>query len=137
MKKRYVIVFFILLTITTFIGCQKDSYKVSIETDRNSYDISSSSIQGIRFSAKLDPNKKDLDVKYYWSTTSGIFIESNSKDTVNSGESLLWGAISNKDELPSSKATITVTVKENKTGNILATSSINILKDGSYFKVVK
>lgn len=137
MKKLSVIMLLILLIAGVLAGCKKNTYEVYIRTDRISYDVSSSSVQGITISPELKTNDKNLEVQYYWSTTNGAFVGTTDKEIVNTGEPLVWSAISDKSKSAPSDATISLTVKEKKTGKTLGISNLTISGKGSVYTVKK
>lgn len=126
-----------LLIMGTLVGCKKGTYELSITTDRNSYDASSSSVRGITVSPELKTNDKYLEVQYYWSTTEGEFVGKTSKEIINTGESLIWSAVSENSKSAPSTATIILTAKEKKTDKILATTNLTITGNDSKFTIKK
>jgi hypothetical protein len=137
MKKLYVIILPMLLIIGLFAGCKKSTYEISIKPDRTSYNAASSSVRGITVSPELKTNDKNLEVQYYWSTTEGEFIGKTGKETVNTGEPLIWNPISENSKSVPSTTIITLTAKEKKTDKILATTNLTITGKDSNFIVKK
>ncbi|MEQ8199350.1 MAG: hypothetical protein ABRQ27_15360 [Clostridiaceae bacterium] len=77
MKKLSAIMVFLVIITGMFAGCKRNVCEVYIQTDRNSYDVSSSSVQGITVSPELKTNDKSLQVQYYWSITEGAFVDTS------------------------------------------------------------
>jgi len=137
MKKLNVIILSMVLIMGMLVGCKKSTYEISIKTDRTSYDASSSSVRGITVSPELKTNDKNLEVQYFWSTTEGEFIGKTGKEVVNTGEPLIWSAISENSKSAPSTATVTLTAKEKKTDKILATTNLTIAGKDSKFTIKK
>lgn len=131
MKKLFIVIISILVSMALLVGCKEPAYEVSIKTNIKSYAVSSSMVQGIIMSPELNPTNKSSKIQYYWATTAGSFIGFKEKEVVNTGESLIWSAISVDSLAAPLTTTITLIAKEKKTGKVLA--SANLIIEGSGF----
>ena len=136
MKKLSTIICYMLIVMLLLVGCKKSTYKISIQTDRNSYNPVSSAVQGIGMSPELNTNDKSTGIVYYWTTTAGSFIGSNDKGLVI-GDSVKWSALSDKSASAPTTATVTLEAKEKGAGKILAKTNLTIDGKNSVYTVKK
>ncbi len=136
MKKFIALLSCILITMTLFIGCNKTTYDVSINTDIDTYHLAISVVQGITMTPEFKTNDKNINVEYYWSTTDGGFIGFEDKESVLA-DSIIWSPLSSSLPAPSKNAKVTVTVKEKVTGKVLGESSVNIEEKDNIYIVKK
>lgn len=68
-EKLSAIILFLVIITGMFAGCKRNVC--------DSYDVSSSSVQGITVSPELKTNDKSLQVQYYWSITEGAFVDTS------------------------------------------------------------
>lgn len=138
MKRMVSIVCSMVLFATVMMSCKKPGYKVSINTDKNSYSPAMSSIRGITLSPSLKPENKTSNIIYHWSTTSGGFLNTGdnttTKEVENKGEGVLWTAITAGGEKAEKSITITLKVEDKSSGKVLGENRVVLEeKEGSYW----
>lgn len=115
----------------------KSGYTVTIQTDRTSYEITSSAVQGITMIPNLKADNDNTKIQYHWIATHGILI--NTKDNsakseiINSGEPVLWSAVSNMESSPPVNATVTLKIENKKTGAELAKTNLSFYAKGATY----
>ncbi|GFP76154.1 hypothetical protein [Clostridium fungisolvens] len=134
MKKLILIIGFIFIL---FIGCSNTSDKVTITTDRTTYNPSMSSIQGIRISPNFETKKSYEDLIYHWETSDGEFI-GKGKEVKNQGEAVIWSSVVNekiaeiKDPFD-----IKVEVIGSESKKVLATAKLTITPNNGSYEIKK
>lgn len=141
MKKLLSLLLLFIIVPLVFISCKPNVTKVHITTDIDSYELKSSSVQGIKMSPQLESDVDIDEVQYRWITTDGSFIDpltaSSKKEIVNTGDSVLWSAISNTDtQLPSS-IDITLKIETKKNNDVIAETKITVQRDNDLYKIIK
>jgi hypothetical protein len=134
MKKLLLIIGFVLIL---FVGCNKNSDKVTITTDRNSYTPSMSSARGITMTPNFETKKSYENLIYHWQTNEGEFIGIG-KEVKNQGESVVWSAVEN-DRVAGIKKSfdITLEVIGSESKRILATTKLTINPNNGFYEVKK
>ena len=134
MKKLSIIICYMLIGMLLLVGCKKARYEISIQTDRKSYALTSSAIQGIKMSPELKTNGKGIGIEYYWATTEGSFIGAKDKELIV-GDSVIWSAIADKSSSAPTTVTITLVAKEKGTGKVLAKTNLIIVGNNATYTV--
>lgn len=140
MKKIVNALMLVVLILSIFISCTHKESKVYIKTDRSSYELKSSSAQGIKMTPDLQLDTKIDEIQYHWIATGGTFIDPITKGTkievINSGETVLWSGLEeNSSNLPSS-IDIILKIENKKNNTILAEDKLTITRKDDLFTII-
>ena len=137
MRKLSTVICSVLIGMLLLVGCKKAIFEILIQTDRNSYSPTSSSVRGIYMYPELKTSSKGTVIEYYWTTTAGCFIGGNDKELNDKviGDHIMWNPMSDKSPSAPTTATITLIAKEKGTGKILGTTNLTITGNNSGYIV--
>lgn len=140
---RNIILSLIFIFIIFGISCRYEKNKLYINTDRESYKLSSSSEKGLLITPKIELSKdlKNIELQYKWTASSGGFIESNSgniiNNLINTGESVIWTALSDNSEDIPEEIEIEIEAIRKEDDKIIAKNKLKVIRKEDIYKVTK
>ncbi|MGE5628142.1 MAG: hypothetical protein ACM3X7_08490 [Solirubrobacterales bacterium] len=132
MKKLFLIIGFALILLA---GCNSNSDRVTITTDRNSYTPSMSSAQGIKMTPDFETKKSCKNLIYHWKTGEGEFIGMG-KEVENQGQAVIWSAVGNGKVVDIKKSfDIKLEIMDGESKKILATTKVTITPNNGFYEI--